>query len=76
MVLAPKTYQVSRPLNTPLDFKGSEQEYLADSILQFLVSVFASFGSILYGYDLGVVAEVIACDAFKTYFNSPTDVQT
>lgn len=49
---------------------------LTDSILQFLVSVFASFGSILYGYDLGVVAEVIACNAFKTYFKNPTDVQT
>lgn len=40
------------------------------------MSVFASFGSILYGYDLGVVAEVIACDAFNEYFHSPTSVQT
>ncbi|CAN8103557.1 unnamed protein product [Discula destructiva] len=49
---------------------------LAPKTYQFLVSVFASFGSILYGYDLGVVAEVIACDAFKEYFHSPTAVQT
>lgn len=49
---------------------------LSPKTYQFLVSVFASFGSILYGYDLGVVAEVIACDAFNSYFNSPTAVQT
>ncbi|KAJ4424508.1 hypothetical protein N0V82_000832 [Gnomoniopsis sp. IMI 355080] len=49
---------------------------LSPKTYQFLVSVFASFGSILYGYDLGVVAEVIACNAFKSYFNQPTDVQT
>ncbi|KAJ1299916.1 hypothetical protein OPQ81_005357 [Rhizoctonia solani] len=45
---------------------------LSPKTYQFLVSVFASFGSILYGYDLGVVAEVIACDAFNNTFNNPT----
>lgn len=44
--------------------------------LQFLVSVFASFGSVLYGYDLGVVAEVIACEAFAVTFNNPSSVET
>ncbi|KAF5544788.1 sugar transport STP1 [Fusarium phyllophilum] len=35
---------------------------------QFLVSVFASLGSLLYGYDLGVIAEVIASGNFKSKF--------
>ncbi|KAF4337416.1 sugar transport STP1 [Fusarium beomiforme] len=35
---------------------------------QFLVSVFASLGSLLYGYDLGVIAEVIASGNFKNTF--------
>ncbi|EOD42856.1 putative mfs sugar transporter protein [Neofusicoccum parvum] len=35
---------------------------------QFLVCVFASLGSVLYGYDLGVIAEVIASQSFKTKF--------
>ncbi|KAF2730979.1 general substrate transporter [Polyplosphaeria fusca] len=39
---------------------------------QFLVCVFASLGSMLYGYDLGVIAQVIACKSFNTTF-SPTD---
>lgn len=49
---------------------------LSPKTYQFLVSVFASFGSILYGYDLGVVAEVISCQAFKDFFHNPTSVQT
>jgi hypothetical protein len=35
---------------------------------QFLVSVFASLGSLLFGYDLGVIAEVIASGNFKKQF--------
>lgn len=43
---------------------------------QFLVSVFASLGSWLFGYDLGVIAEVIASGNFKLTFNNPTAAQT
>lgn len=42
---------------------------LPPKVYQFLVSVFASVGSILYGYDLGVIAEAIASDNFKALFN-------
>ncbi|KAB2579283.1 putative mfs sugar transporter protein [Lasiodiplodia theobromae] len=35
---------------------------------QFLVCVFASLGSVLYGYDLGVIAEVIASQSFRAKF--------
>lgn len=41
---------------------------------QFLVGVFASLGSVLYGYDLGVIAEVIASGTFKEKFH-PNDTQ-
>lgn len=36
---------------------------------QFLVGVFASLGSFLYGYDLGVIASVVAAETFKAKFN-------
>ncbi|KAF2789010.1 general substrate transporter [Melanomma pulvis-pyrius CBS 109.77] len=39
---------------------------------QFLVGLFASLGSLLFGYDLGVIAQVIASQSFKSKFN-PTD---
>lgn len=42
---------------------------------QFLVGVFASLGSVLYGYDLGVIAEAIASDNFKALFK-PTAAET
>ncbi|MCJ1240250.1 hypothetical protein MMC14_008250 [Varicellaria rhodocarpa] len=35
---------------------------------QFLVGVFASLGSYLYGYDLGVIAEVVASPSFISEF--------
>lgn len=41
---------------------------------QFLVGVFASLGSFLYGYDLGVIAEVVASETFVAMFH-PNDVQ-
>ncbi|KAF4546876.1 Sugar (and other) transporter-like protein 60 [Elsinoe fawcettii] len=36
---------------------------------QFLVAMFASIGSILYGYDLGVIAGAIGAPSFKAEFN-------
>ncbi|KAJ6091984.1 hypothetical protein N7467_003953 [Penicillium canescens] len=42
---------------------------------QFLVGVFASLGSFLYGYDLGVIAEVIICQSFTSKF-TPSDTQS
>lgn len=42
---------------------------------QFLVGVFASLGAVLYGYDLGVIAQVIASPSFKSTFN-PSDNET
>jgi len=49
---------------------------LAPKIYQFLVGVFASLGSVLFGYDLGVIAGVISCDTFKSFFNNPSDTDT
>ncbi|KAJ5684669.1 uncharacterized protein N7477_001014 [Penicillium maclennaniae] len=43
---------------------------LSPSWYQFLVGVFASVGSFLYGYDLGVIAEVIVCQSFKDKFEA------
>lgn len=37
-------------------------------VYQFFVALFASFGSFLYGYDLGVIASVVASDSFKDKF--------
>jgi MFS family permease len=42
---------------------------------QFLVGVFASLGSYLYGYDLGVIAEVVASQTFIQKF-TPNATQT
>jgi MFS family permease len=39
------------------------------------VGVFASLGSFLFGYDLGVIAEVIACQSFEAKF-AANDTQT
>ncbi|KAM0344125.1 hypothetical protein ACHAPU_007846 [Fusarium lateritium] len=41
---------------------------LPPRVYQFLVAIFASLGSLLYGYDLGVIAEVIASGNFKSTF--------
>ncbi|KAI5371027.1 putative major facilitator, sugar transporter, major facilitator superfamily [Septoria linicola] len=41
---------------------------------QFLVAVFASLGSVLYGYDLGVIAGAVASQNFKDTFN-PNDAE-
>ncbi|KAF2272025.1 general substrate transporter [Westerdykella ornata] len=42
---------------------------------QFLVGLFASLGSLLFGYDLGVIAQVIASQSFNAKFK-PTDDET
>jgi hypothetical protein len=39
-------------------------------VYQFLVGVFASFGSLLFGYDLGVIAQVIASGSYQRTFNT------
>ncbi|KAF1912763.1 general substrate transporter [Ampelomyces quisqualis] len=43
---------------------------------QFLVGLFASLGSLLYGYDLGVIAQVISSPAFNSYLGTPTTAET
>ena len=40
-----------------------------------MIGIFASLGSALFGYDLGVIAEAIASPNFKSLFN-PTEPQT
>ncbi|RFU30676.1 hypothetical protein B7463_g5661, partial [Scytalidium lignicola] len=37
-------------------------------VYQFLVALFAAFGSFLYGYDLGIIASVVASDSFADKF--------
>lgn len=37
-------------------------------IYQFLIGCFASLGSLLFGYDLGVIAEAVASRSFKAQF--------
>ncbi|KAH6655567.1 sugar transport protein [Truncatella angustata] len=49
---------------------------LSPHTYQFLVGVFASMGSALYGYDLGVIAGVIGSEHFLVEFNKPTTAQT
>ncbi len=69
MVLSPKTYQVS---SSPLPAaKGNP----LTSKFQFLVGVFASMGSALFGYDLGVIAEVVSSSSYIELFN-PSDAET
>ncbi|EMD62543.1 hypothetical protein COCSADRAFT_146431 [Bipolaris sorokiniana ND90Pr] len=48
---------------------------LPPKVYQFLVGLFASLGSLLYGYDLGVIAQVISSPAFNAEFN-PTEDET
>ncbi|KAK8045121.1 hypothetical protein PG993_005145 [Apiospora rasikravindrae] len=42
---------------------------LSPHTYQFLVGVFASVGSILYGYDLGVIAGVVGSQVYKDQFS-------
>ncbi|KAJ5951168.1 Major facilitator superfamily domain general substrate transporter [Penicillium vulpinum] len=48
---------------------------LSPAWYQFLVGVFASLGSFLYGYDLGVIAEVLVCQSFTSKFRA-NDTET
>ncbi|KAL3422408.1 High-affinity glucose transporter 13 [Phlyctema vagabunda] len=48
---------------------------LNPKVYQFLVGVFASMGSVLYGYDLGVIASVVASNSYLTMFK-PTESET
>ena len=48
---------------------------LPPKLYQFLVGLFASLGSLLFGYDLGVIAQVIAAKSFVSKFD-PTDNET
>ncbi|KAI9707873.1 MAG: hypothetical protein M1820_004479 [Bogoriella megaspora] len=41
---------------------------MKSGIYQFLVGCFAALGSFLFGYDLGVIAAVVASDSFKSLF--------
>ncbi|PQE17783.1 MFS sugar transporter protein [Rutstroemia sp. NJR-2017a BVV2] len=52
-----------------LSVRAAVMAILTPKVYQFLVGVFASVGSILYGYDLGVIAEVVASDTFLKKFN-------
>ena len=38
------------------------------SVYQFLIGSFAALGSFLFGYDLGVIAEVVASGSFESLF--------
>lgn len=49
---------------------------LPPKVYQFLVGLFASLGSLLYGYDLGVIAQVISSPAFNREFKNPTENET
>jgi MFS family permease len=40
------------------------------------VGVFASLGSLLFGYDLGVIAQVVASPSFSKEFNNPKANET
>jgi hypothetical protein len=42
---------------------------MTPQIYQFRVGVFVSLGSFLCGYDLGVIAQVIASPSFTALFN-------
>ncbi|KAF8538678.1 putative MFS sugar transporter [Trichophaea hybrida] len=40
---------------------------------QFLIGLFASIGSFNFGYDLGIIAQVVASDSFTKKFNPNAD---
>lgn len=49
---------------------------LSPKLYQWLIGLFASLGSVLFGYDLGVIAEVISCPSFLATMNHPSTTAT
>lgn len=62
-------------LSAVLSIPAAVAMALPPKVYQFLVGLFASLGSLLYGYDLGVIAQVISSPAFNAEFK-PTDDET
>lgn len=52
----------------PFHPQNSNISIMKPGVYQFLVGCFAALGSFLFGYDLGVIAEVVASDSFKSLF--------
>ncbi|TKW50578.1 putative metabolite transport protein CsbC [Colletotrichum tanaceti] len=48
---------------------------LSPKVYQWLVGVFASLGAFLFGYDLGVIAAVVASNTFKDAFSPDTSTE-
>ncbi|OLN89992.1 High-affinity glucose transporter 9 [Colletotrichum chlorophyti] len=48
---------------------------LSPKVYQWLVGVFASLGAFLFGYDLGVIAAVVASNTFRDTFNPTTSTE-
>ncbi|CEN60235.1 hypothetical protein ASPCAL02676 [Aspergillus calidoustus] len=44
-------------------------------LYQFLLAMIASLGNLLLGYDLGVIAAVVAAPSFNTHFNQPDSAE-
>lgn len=49
--------------------------FLSPKWYQFLVCCFAAIGSFTYGYDLGIIAQVVASESFIAKF-SPTSKES
>ncbi|KAJ0375499.1 hypothetical protein COL922a_014181, partial [Colletotrichum nupharicola] len=44
-------------------------------LYQFLLAMIASLGNLLLGYDLGVIAAVVAAPSLNTHFNQPDSAE-
>ncbi|KAI0067795.1 general substrate transporter [Artomyces pyxidatus] len=58
-------------LSTP----GTRRKLVGQPLL-YSISIFASLGVFLFGYDQGVMSGIITGPHFRKFFNSPTSVQT